>query len=135
MSETWVIDESSYRIDKTAFADKQEAIQKASEAARILGRPISIYNLVEQDFSATNTHPSYDNRLQHAGRVHPDGSWEAGENPLENGEAVQPTGTVLGEVIAALDEIAVELDDLGEDELASDLDELVEDLSEEPNEE
>jgi len=43
----WILDESSYRIDKTNFPNREEAEQKAGEAARILGRPISVYQLLK----------------------------------------------------------------------------------------
>lgn len=127
---TWIIDESSYRTDKTAFPTEEEAIQKAGEAARILGRPIAVYKLMAQDFAAENTHPTYDSRLQHAGRVHPDGTWEEGDSPLAQHEAVQPTApAVLGMVIAELDAVAEELEAAGERELSTEVDQVAAELA------
>ncbi len=110
---TFVIDESSYRIDKTAFPSEEEAEQRAAEAARILGRSINVYELLEGE-------------LHFAFRVMPDGSTEK-ENPLitEPGDDTQveaPNHAILGK-LDILDEVAETLEGAGQVQLASRVDE------------
>lgn len=57
----FVLDESSYRVDKSAFETQDEAKQYAAEAARILGRAINVYELLNGE-------------LMFVFRVRPDGS-------------------------------------------------------------
>ena len=64
----FVIDEASFRIDKTSFPTSDEAEKRAGEAARMLGRAINVYELVGGE-------------LPFAFRVMPDGTVET-ENPL-----------------------------------------------------
>ena len=79
----FVLDESSYRIDKNTFPTAEEAQDRAGEAARILGRPITVYELLNQT-------------LHFAFRVHPDGR-VCERNPLPEHVAIEPTApAVLG---------------------------------------
>jgi len=41
----FVVDESSYRIDKTAYPTRDEAVNVGLESARILGRRVNVYQL------------------------------------------------------------------------------------------
>jgi len=106
----YVIDESSYRVDKTNFPTLEEAQQKAGEAARILNRPINVYQLSagELNFSV---------------RVMPDGGIEH-ENPLTNPgptDTIGPTMPSLGKV-QVLDEVAEVLEQAGKPDLAAKVD-------------
>lgn len=78
----YVLDESSYRTDKNTFPTADEAKERAEEAARILGRPITVYELVSQE-------------LHFAFRVLPCGAVDE-TNPLPEHVPVEPAPVVLG---------------------------------------
>jgi len=106
----YVIDESSYRIDKTSFASSEEAESRAAEAAKILGRAINVYALQAGE-------------LNFAFRVMPDGTVED-VNPLTEpqagGEQIEPTAPVaLG---AIFDEVSEALESAGQLKLAAAVD-------------
>jgi len=106
----YVIDESSYRIDKTNFPTSEEAERRAGEAARMLGRAINVYELLAGE-------------LHWAFRVLPDGSVEE-SNPLEpeqSGEVVEEGMPVLGE-LEVLDQVAEVLEQKGKLGLAAAVD-------------
>lgn len=112
---SYVIDESSYRVDKTNYPTSEEAEQRASEAARILGRAVNVYELAAGE-------------LHFAFRVMPDGSTQK-ENPLtdtEPGSQVEPAGPVvmgsLEQALADLDEAAEKVEQQGNLELATEID-------------
>lgn len=80
----YVLDESSYRIEKNTFPTEEEAKERAEEAARILGRPITVYELAGQE-------------LHFAFRVKPCGEVDE-TNPLPEHVPVEPSApAVLGE--------------------------------------
>lgn len=84
----FVLDESSYRIDKTNFPTREEAEQKAGEAARILGRAISVYTLINGE-------------LLLSFKVNPDGTVsydDATHDPMKEETVDQPTTPILGDV-------------------------------------
>lgn len=84
----YVLDESSYRTDKNTFPSPDEAKDRAEEAARILGRPVTVYELLNQ-------------ALHFAFRVHPDGR-VCERDPLPQHQAIEPTApAVLGRVVTA----------------------------------
>lgn len=108
----YVIDESSFRIDKTSFPTADEAKQRAGEAARILGRAINVYELLAGE-------------LHFAFRVMPDGGVED-ENPLTAPEAggyqIEPAAPVaLGE-LEIFDGVAEALEAAGQLRLATQVD-------------
>jgi len=115
----FVLDESSYRLEKNAFETEEEAKQFATEAARILGRPITVYQLVAQE-------------LMFAFRVLPDGSTDMTDlSDVESGETVEPaTQVVKGMVTASasmddrdlFDAIAETLERAGRADLAAQVD-------------
>lgn len=108
----FVLDESSYRVDKTVFPTAEEAEQRAAEAARVLGRAINVYELLDQ-------------MLNFAFRVLPDGSVEE-DNPLTDPatENVAPTSpAVLGTV---LDDVAEVLEQRSSLDLAAEVDAFAE---------
>jgi len=103
----YVLDESSYRIDKNTFPTADEAEERAEETARILGRPITVYELVAQE-------------LHFAFRVMPDGTVDD-TNPLPEHVPVQPSApAVLGTAKRPelLDWVAETLERAGRPELA-----------------
>lgn len=79
---TYSISPNSYRIDKTNFTTKDEAISRAQECARILNRGISVY---EVDEPGTNTqekdYPKVTSPIVHIAFVLPDGSVKKGDHP------------------------------------------------------
>lgn len=118
----YVLDEASYRIDKNTFPTADEAQDRAAEAARILGRPITVYELLNQE-------------LHFAFRVQPDGT-KCECNPLPEHEAIEPTApAVLGRTVTTaaskptfrsrrelLDAIAETLEQHGRFDLAAAID-------------
>lgn len=114
----FVIDESSYRIDKTSFPTAEEAEQRAGEAARILNRAINVYELLEGE-------------LHFAFRVLPCGDVET-EQPTvdpDTGDQIVQEYPVLGDITAELDLITEELEAKGATELAARLDRVVHKLT------
>lgn len=114
----YVIDESSYRIDKTSFPTAEEAEQRAGEAARIVNRSISVYELLEGE-------------LHFAFRVMPCGE-VAHDQPTVNpdsGDQITQEYPVLGEVVAELDSITEALEAKGAVALAARVDRVVGKLS------
>lgn len=104
----YVLDESSYRIDKNTFPSSDEASDRAAEASRILGRPITVYELTGGE-------------LHFAFRVMPDGTVDE-TNPLPEGQPVEPEApAVLGRV-ELLDTIAETLERAGRPDLAAAVD-------------
>lgn len=104
----YVLDESSYRIDKNAFPTAEEAQDRAAEAARILGRPITVYELLNQT-------------LHFAFRVHPDGR-KCERNPLPEHEPIEPTAPAVLGRRELFDTIAEVLEQQGRFDLAAALD-------------
>ena len=110
----YVLDESSFRIDKTVFPTDDEAKQRAGEAARILGRPISVYELNAGE-------------LHFAFRVMPDGETDE-EQPTvdpQPGDTIEPSApAVLGRTRHAImfDSVAQVLEDAGRPDLAAAID-------------
>lgn len=115
----YVLDESSYRIEKNTFPSEEEAKDRAEEAARILGRAITVYELLNQE-------------LHFAFRVMPDGSVDK-TNPLPEHEPVEPAAPVAigsaepeaaGSVqwIDLFDAIAETLEQSGRPDLAAEID-------------
>lgn len=108
----FVLDESSYRIEKNTFPDREEAKNRAEEAARILGRPVTVYELLAQE-------------LHFAFRVMPDGSTDE-TDPLPEHVAVQPEApAVLGsprDRRGVLDAVAEALEHAGRPDLAAEVD-------------
>jgi hypothetical protein len=110
----YVLDESSYRIDKTMFPTIEEAKQRAAEASRILGRAIAVYELTAGE-------------LNFAFRVMPDGSVEETQPTVEHQSPEPDSPVALGsvprkrhvDVIGRLDEIATVLELAGRPDLAS----------------
>jgi len=115
----YVIDESSYRIDKTAFPTKEEAEQRAAEAARILGRAVNVYELLAGE-------------LHFAFRVLPDGNPDM-NNPLDtdhSGDVIKTEspavlGTAFERVLAELDDLAEKLELQGNTDLSLQVDKAV----------
>jgi len=110
----YVLDESSYRVDKTVFPTADEAEERAAEAARILNRPITVYVLQNQV-------------LDFAFRVLPDGTRDQ-DNPTvdaPSGVVVDnPAPAVLGRRAAVLDTVAEFLERRGHVRLAAYVDSL-----------
>jgi hypothetical protein len=111
----YVIDESSYRIDKTSFPTKEEATQRAAEASRILGRAINVYELLSGE-------------LHFAFRVMPDGTTDS-TNPLDpqvGGEEIKPASPAVlgsfGRTLAILDDLAETFEARGNVDLAVKID-------------
>lgn len=104
----YVLDESSYRIDKNTFPTADEAQDRAGEAARILGRPVTVYELVNQE-------------LHFAFRVHPDGR-KCERNPLPEHEPIEPTAPAVLGRRELLDTVAEVLEQRGRFDLAAALD-------------
>jgi hypothetical protein len=114
----YVLDESSYRIEKNTFPTAEEAKNRAAEAARILGRPVTVYELIAQ-------------HLHFAFRVMPDGSVDQTE-PLPVHIPVKPSApAVLGRRVTArsskpkgrlLDAVAEALEAAGRMDLAAEID-------------
>jgi hypothetical protein len=104
----YVLDESSYRIDKNTFPTADEAQDRAGEAARILGRPVTVYELVNQE-------------LHFAFRVHPDGR-KCKRNPLPEHEPIEPTAPAVLGRRELLDTVAEVLEQQGRFDLAAALD-------------
>jgi hypothetical protein len=145
IAQQFVVDESSYRIDKTVYPTCDEAIVVGLESARILGRRVNVYQLeegVETFF----------------GHAMPDGTFEKKEvnelaEPARNQE-IQPVAPVaigkaqnhlggmtmaagfgkLNQIIATLDVISEALESRGEFELALAVDEQADKLSAVDNE-
>lgn len=105
----YVLDESSYRIEKNTFPTREEAHQRAEEAARILGRPVTVYELLNQE-------------LHFAFRVRPCGEVDE-TDPFSHHEA-EPvlSPAVLGRRQALLDAIAEALEQAGRPDLAAQVD-------------
>jgi hypothetical protein len=114
----YVIDESSYRIDKTSFPTAEEAEQRAGEAARIVNRSISVYELLEGE-------------LHFAFRVLPDGAVEKDQPTVDpdSGDQITQEYHILGEVVAELDSITEALEAKGAVALAARVDRVVHQLS------
>jgi hypothetical protein len=104
----YVLDESSYRIDKNTFPTADEAQDRAGEAARILGRPVTVYELVNQE-------------LHFAFRVHPDGR-KCKRDPLPEHEPIEPTAPAVLGRRELLDTVAEVLEQQGRFDLAAALD-------------
>jgi hypothetical protein len=105
----YVLDESSYRIDRNHFPSKGEAQDRAAECARILGRSVSVYELVGQ-------------KLLFAFRVLPDGKIDK-TNPLVDHKPIEPESPVIvGQALARLDEAAEFLENAGRFDLAAAVD-------------
>ena len=108
----YVIDESSFRVDKTSFPTAEEAEQRAAEAARIKGQAVNVYELIGGE-------------LHFAFRVMPDGSTE-NENPLTDpasGDMIEPaTEVALSSREEILDQVAESLETIGEVDLAAAVD-------------
>lgn len=104
----FVLDESSYRIEKNTFPLREEAKNRAEEAARILGRPVTVYELVAQE-------------LHFAFRVMPDGS-EDSTDPLPEHVAVQPEAPAVLGRRQLLDAVADALERAGRPDLAVQVD-------------
>lgn len=104
----YVLDESSYRIDKNTFPTTEEAQDRATEAARILGRPVTVYELV-------------DRALHFAFRVHPDGR-KCERNPLPEHEPIEPTAPAVLGRRELFDTVAEVLEQQGRFDLAAALD-------------
>lgn len=114
----FVIDESSYRTDKTSFPTAEEAQQRAAEAARIVNRPINVYQMQE-------------GALNFAFRVMPCGDVEYDQPTVEpeTGDQIEQEYPVLGEVVKELDSITEALEAKGATELASRVDRVVHKLT------
>lgn len=110
----YVIDESSYRIDKTSFPSAEEAEQRAGEAARIVNRAISVYEMLEGE-------------LHFAFRVMPCGKVETDQPTVDpdSGDQIVQEYPVLGAVVAELDLITEELEAKGAVQLAARVDRVV----------
>ena len=67
----WYISSNSFRTDRTHFESLEEAIEKGWECARILGRAISVYKIV-------------DSQTEHVGKVQPNGEFAEGPNEMCN---------------------------------------------------
>lgn len=104
----YVLDESSYRIDKNTFPTREEAQQRAEEAARILGRPVTVYELLNQE-------------LLFAFRVRPCGEVDE-TNPLPNHEAEQSRAPAVLGRRAVFDTVADLLEQAGRVDLAAQVD-------------
>jgi len=68
---SYVIDPSSYRIDRTKYYTEPEAIDKAAKSAKILGRRIGVWVVNKTNVSYPNVEPL----IQFYGFVNPDGSF------------------------------------------------------------
>lgn len=111
----YVLDESSYRVDKTVFYDEADAKQRAEEAARILGRPVNVYTLENRE-------------LHFHCRVLPDGTVEE-TNPLteapEGHEEPTHSPAVLGRLsVRTADAVAQVLERVGRLDLAAQVDRM-----------
>ena len=105
----YVIDESSFRIDKTSFPSAEEAEARAGEAARIVGRAVNVYALQAGE-------------LNFAFRVLPCGTVEE-TNPLTEpqagGQEIEPAGPVA---LGVFDRVAEALETAGQVKLAAAVD-------------
>lgn len=104
----YVLDESSYRIDKNTFPTSDEASDRAAETARILGRAITVYELTGGE-------------LHFAFRVMPDGTIDE-TNPLPENEPVEPASPAVLGRMELLDTIAETLERAGRPDLAAAVD-------------
>ncbi len=118
----YVLDESSFRVDKTVFPTAEEAEQRAAEAARIVGRPIAVYELVDQE-------------LGFAFRVMPDGTRDETQPTVDvpPGHVEEPSApAILGRTRdavmfdeATFDSIAEVMEQAGRLDLAAEVDSFV----------
>lgn len=111
---TYVLDESSFRVDKTVFSTAQEAEQYAAESSRALGRPIAVYELADQ-------------QLGFAFRVMPNGTRDETQPTVEvpPGHVEPPQApAVLGNRLAHYDATAEALERRGHLRLAAEVDGL-----------
>ncbi len=69
------------RVDKTGFPTEREAVSRAAESARILGRPISVYRIEDAGTDMKGI-PGAIGTHVHLLQVWPDGSVVRGPNPI-----------------------------------------------------